>query len=550
MQKFQTRLKELWEKVKGFFKKLNKIARILLGVCLVVILALIIFAAVQMNKKEYATLCTGLTASETSTIVKFLDDNGVTDYQIQNDSILVPAGREQQLQAQLVLSGNLDQGFLYPYYTNKIGLTSTSAEEERAWLVSVQERLEAIIQTFEGVREAHVNITPGTKQVYVLQDSAIPSSAAVTITPENSNGLSDNVVNAIRNTVKHSVERLNIEDVSIEDIYGNPYSDTSGLAQSGEATALKLQYEERINNNVRNQILQTLGPIYGDDNVSVGVISTVEVSRKYRDTTSYNQPPGSVQGGGLVSEDHLFQEVIRDGTQPTGGTVGTTTNSDIPIQPDLNNNLTGDEDYAGNQIDRYHNIDETKEQEEILEGRLADLRVTVSVNQNCPNAGAMTIDALRDSVATLAGIGTEGVEAAQQRVFVTIAPFDKDNAATEPAIPGWPLFENSWVLYAAIGGLVLFLVLLLVIILLMRRNRKKKLARQKALEEEMALAAAEAEAAAVIAAAPPTGGADIMEVNTEKSMELRKTVRQFAQNNPEIAAQMVKAWLKGDEAGG
>ena len=58
--------------------------------------------------------------------------------------------------------------------------------------------------------------------------------------------------------------------------------------------------------------------------------------------------------------------------------------------------------------------------------------------------------------------------------------------------------------------------------------------------------AAAAAAAAVIEAAP-TGGADIMEVNTEKSMELRKMVRQFAQNNPEIAAQMVRAWLKGEE---
>ena len=63
-------------------------------------------------------------------------------------------------------------------------------------------------------------------------------------------------------------------------------------------------------------------------------------------------------------------------------------------------------------------------------------------------------------------------------------------------------------------------------------------------------AAAAAAAAAIIAAAPPTGGADIMEVNTEKSMELRKNVRQFAQNNPEIAAQMVKAWLKGEESSG
>jgi flagellar M-ring protein FliF len=40
-----------------------------------------------------------------------------------------------------------------------------------------------------------------------------------------------------------------------------------------------------------------------------------------------------------------------------------------------------------------------------------------------------------------------------------------------------------------------------------------------------------------------------MEVNTEKSMELRKAVRQFAQNNPEIAAQMVKTWLKGEDGG-
>ena len=39
-------------------------------------------------------------------------------------------------------------------------------------------------------------------------------------------------------------------------------------------------------------------------------------------------------------------------------------------------------------------------------------------------------------------------------------------------------------------------------------------------------------------------------MNTEKSMELRKTVRQFVQNNPEVAAQMIKTWLKGGEEEG
>ena len=41
-----------------------------------------------------------------------------------------------------------------------------------------------------------------------------------------------------------------------------------------------------------------------------------------------------------------------------------------------------------------------------------------------------------------------------------------------------------------------------------------------------------------------------MDINAEKSMELRKTVRQFVNNNPEIAAQMLKTWLRaGKEEG-
>ena len=89
----QTKLKGFWEKVKGFFAKLNKKTRILLGVCAAVVFVLIVAAALMLNQKEYATLCTGLTANETSSVIQFLNENGVTDYRISNDSILVPKGR-------------------------------------------------------------------------------------------------------------------------------------------------------------------------------------------------------------------------------------------------------------------------------------------------------------------------------------------------------------------------------------------------------------------------------------------------------------------------
>ncbi len=198
--------------------------------------------------------------------------------------------------------------------------------------------------------------------------------------------------------------------------------------------------------------------------------------------------------------------------------------------------------------------DKVVTQKEVLAGTITDISVAVTINRNSPNAESATIEQLTRQVAVASGIGTS-VENWDSHVSILIAPFHETVPSGEPSEPGDTTFipgVPNWVVLAALAGVVLFLLLLILILVLRSRSRKKKLAAQLAAEaEQRALeeAAAAAEAAAVIAAAP-TGGADIMEVNTEKSMELRKTVRQFAQNNPEIAAQMVRAWLKGDENGG
>ena len=144
-----------------------------------------------------------------------------------------------------------------------------------------------------------------------------------------------------------------------------------------------------------------------------------------------------------------------------------------------------------------------------------------------------------------------------------------------PTTPGFIDWENlpDWAIYAALGALLLLIILFLLLSLLFggkkkkkdekageededkkgkkkdkKKDKKKKRKRKKGEPEEpeeepLIIAAAEAIAAG-------EKGADIMEMNTEKSMELRKSVRQFAQNNPEIAAQIIKTWLKGDDDNG
>lgn len=546
----QTKLKGFWEKIKGFFAKLNKKTRILLGVCAAVILVLIIAAALLLNRKEYATLCTGLTASETSTVVQFLNENGVTDYKIDNDSILVPKGREEQLQIQLVTTQTLGSGFLYDFYTKNTGTFSTEAERKEALRIATEEKLAAIIRQFDGVQDAWVDITLGTRRVYVLDSQTSQSTAAVTITPEGNGQLSAGVVEAIRYTVSHSVEELNIGSVSIVTTNGYTYNDTTGVGAMADANALQLQYQEETNNKVRSQVYEALRRIYGNDNVAVSVNTTVDMSRKVVESTKYAQPEGSATNAGLIGQEKWFWVIGEDGTIAQGGTVGTATNSDIPLYPDIVPNGTEDADYSSGDGERKYHLDTEVTQREVLAGTITDLSVAVTINQKSENAGSMTVEQLTRHVAVAAGIATN-VENWDSHVSVAIAPFADDAPVAGPdgffvrLLAGVP----DWMILAAIGGLILFIILLIIILLLRRRAKKKRLAKQAALEAEMREAeeAAAAAAAAEILAAAPTGGADIMEVNTEKSMELRKAVRQFAQNNPEIAAQMVKTWLKGED---
>ena len=549
----QTKLKGFWEKIKGFFAKLNKKTRILLGVCAAVILVLIVAAALLLNRKEYASLCTGLTVSETSSVISFLNENGVTDYKISGDSILVPAGREEQLQIQLVTSRTLNSGFFYETYFDKVGTFSTEAERREAMRIATQEKLEAMIRQLDGIRDAQVVITLSSERVYVLDPQTSEASATVLVTPDGNQLLSAGTVESIRYMVSHAVKDLNVGDVTVSDTYNNTYNDTSaGMGQMADANALKLQYEQEVNNKVRSQVYEALRYIYGAGNVAVAVNATVDMSRKVVESTKYAQPEGSAANAGLIGTEKWFWVIGEDGTTAQGGTVGTTSNSDIPLYPDRVPDGVDDAPYSSGDGERNYHIDQEVTQREVFAGTITDLNVAVTNNQKAENAGSMTVEQLTRHVAVAAGIGTS-VEQWDSHVSVAIAPFADDAPINGPDGFFVRLLAgvSDWMILAAIGGLILFIILLIIILLLRRRAKKKRLAKQAALEAEMRAAeeAAAAEAAAAVIAAAPTGGADIMEVNTEKSMELRKAVRQFAQNNPEIAAQMVKTWLKGEDGG-
>ena len=245
-------------------------------------------------------------------------------------------------------------------------------------------------------------------------------------------------------------------------------------------------------------------------------------------------------------------------------------------------------------------------------GTLTDLTISVVVNSNVVVFPSMDIATLRHVIATAAGIQQtleeEKVGVMTYPFYITPEP---EPEPVTFSIGG--LVIPGWVVYAMIAGAILFVILLIVILLIRRALRKRKEERlAKKAEEEAALLAlaeqgeeeeveqeilvelAEGEEPApdeeiiigedgkrrvrrkrvikvrkpkveqiteVVEETPeepapaeeteePAGeGADIMNMHTERGMALVKDVRQFVEENPSIAAQLLKSWLRGGEDG-
>lgn len=541
------------EKAKAFLKKVPK--KIYIG--LVVLLLAAAGLVIWMNNRPYEVLFTDLNASEMSSILTYLDGAGVTEYKVQdNDTILVPENLEANLKARLLMEGYPTTGFAYQYSENS-GMLSTESERRAAQMRDLQDRLGAVVRCFDGVKDAVVSINSGEDTSYVLDNNRlINATASVFLTMNDGKKLTKEQAAAIRNLVAHSVKGLEVSSVTISDALGNQYSASDAAADS-EASALKLRLEEEQENKIRTEVLKVLIPWYGQDNVKVGVNCTVDVSQTVEDSTQVYLPEwaedGSTNGRGIVGSRIYNYVVVRDPEEGAGGVVGTATNADFPEYVEDLPNITGNESTLelSGQVD--YNNSQSKTHVVRTAGYLTDCTISVSINST--TAGNVNTDEISRHVARAAGIvgvmnPNTGEEYLGDRISVIAMPFYEPPAVL-PIDPTNP--QEMWIIYAAIAGVVLFLLLIIIILVLRHRKKKRLQAEEEARQAELLAAEGIEDVDAFLAAAEGMEGehselgANVMNIQTERSVELRQEIRKFAEENPEIAAQMIKTWLKGDD---
>ena len=216
-----SKLKGLWEKVKDFFKNMSKKLRIILAAALAVILIAVAVLSMTMSNKPYTQLYQDLTPAEVSEIMTYFQNNGITDYQVNGNVIMVRDDQYAALLAQMAQAGYPKNASLYGSYYEHVGALSTSSQEARTWQISVQERLEASIRTIPNVLDVQVYINPGQERTYVLEDVSTETTASVRVQMRSGTMLTDGEANGIRHLVSHAWSGMTLDSVSITDSAGD-----------------------------------------------------------------------------------------------------------------------------------------------------------------------------------------------------------------------------------------------------------------------------------------------------------------------------------------
>ena len=551
------KLQGYFEKVKTALGKVSKKIWIIIGVTMA---ALAIGIVIFLNTRPYAPLIAGATNEEAGAVLTWLQEQGVTNYRMEGTgTVLVPEGQAASLKARL-LADQYSQANAAPTgYFEQVGALSTQADRLQAKLTDLQGRMERTICQFPGVRSATVNINLGEDRGYVLDsNNVVKASAAVMLTMQNGKTLTNEQANAIRNYVAYSVAGLNIESVSIEDTDGHDYSgQSSGVGSAAASSALKLQLERQIGDDFEKKIHQALDPIYGAGNVSATVNVEVELGDKtindYQVTLPEFAQGGETGGRGIIGKQFYTYQFLTPDEAAVGGVVGTPSNAELPTYVEPGDAAAELQGILEEQHQTEYDNSKTQTQMVITAGTISKVTATVGIDAaDYPN---VDLELIRSGVAGATGIEVplvleEGMTAQQYlaRQITIINEVFYEEPVPEPEPSGWQaLGIPLWVVIAAGAGLLLFAIVLTIILLVRGKKRKKQEAEQRAVEELLAVAMPQqtADGVQVDENGEPVG-ADVMDLHTERSMELRQSIREYVDENMEVAALLIKSWLKED----
>lgn len=502
IQQVKNQLDEYWQSLDKDKKK--KI--VIIGI---IALLSIIVLTILLTRTKYEVLYRNLSLEDMGDVKSKLDELGI-EYKIPDDdptTILVPKDMKNIAKIELASEGLPQSGYSFLDAFKDSSWTMTDYDKKERMKLALQSELASTIAEIDGIEKATVYIKEKDESGFVLNEYENETTASVFIEKSGRRPLSAQTIEAIKNLVASSVN-MNPEKVQIIDNEGNLLTGDQSESEilMTEQFLIRSSLESRINESIK----KFLENIFGPGNVDVR--SSVNINFDSEKTTVVEfQPPIEGNEEGLIRSIEEVEEHISE-----AGAVG------VPgVEENIQDYVIAEEDgenYSRRSSIINYELNEINQEILRAPGQVEDITVAVLINRQALLDEEFNED-IRTDIENLIYAAT-GLDTRQVEVIA------RDFALTDtPDLMPIDADENLY-RYIALG----ILVILIIIAIIIYRRRKIEKEQFEELQQRMA------EERAI------TEEVEDLDLEIEKP-RLKYQIDNFVDKNPELAAQLIRAWL-------
>jgi flagellar M-ring protein FliF len=226
----------------------------------------------RQREADFKPLFTGVSAEDAAAIVQKLKEGGI-EFRLPDGggSVLVPSARLAEVRLTLAAAGLPKTGRIGFELFDKTNLGATEFTEHINYRRALEGELERSVMAMAEVEQARVHLTFPKDSVFL--DAQQPAKASVLVKTRLGARLSKQNVLAIDHLVASAVEGLSPDAVSVLDMNGNLLGKpkATGPLDGPEASEAGLEYRHKIEADLLAKINTTLEPLLGANKFKASV---------------------------------------------------------------------------------------------------------------------------------------------------------------------------------------------------------------------------------------------------------------------------------------
>lgn len=518
-------IKEYWQKQSPKRKKVITFSGV--GIFL---FAVFIVVWLNLSGSGFVTLYSGMDRVEATAVYTTLQDMEIPAQMDNSGNVMVPRNDADNVRLQLAAQGYPKSTLSYDIFNNSNGLTTTEFEKRVVLSQQLESRLQDTLIRMAGVDKAVVTLNLAQGSNYVWEQDTMKSTAGVLLTMHPGATLDAKQVSAVKNLVASSAPKMVAADVKVVDAATSMELKSSDEVAGGLGGELeRLGFEAQIEKQKEEKAAKQLSLMYTPDQLRVSVSVEINYDKMISESMQY-QPEADGQG----VEEHIDESYAKDAQNYAQGIAGEEQNTDIPIVVDRDNDGTPEV------VDHTRSIDFAISyiKQQVERGQAELTTATMAIMVMDPELDQRKKDAIIEQASKAANIpvGNISVESADNGEMV--------QTGGEAETSGIDFTDP--VTWAVIGLAILSLAIIVFVLLRVSRKGKNKelvaetngevdsliqeqLNIQKDIEDKKRLLRETAEA------------------KSSQENAISDEVREFAKDNPEITASLIRSWLKEDE---